>query len=76
MLVDVTSAKKEQAQWHIDTITSALSMRTKAAKRADCPPRAGQREPQRAIKPTAADYQTHITESGHAAYALFRNAYW
>ena len=25
---------------------------------------------------TAADYQTHITESGHAAYALFRNAYW
>ena len=26
-----------------------------------------QTKPQRAIKPTAADYQTHITESGHAA---------
>jgi hypothetical protein len=35
MLVDVTSTGQEQARCHIDTITSALSRRTKAAKRAD-----------------------------------------
>ena len=49
------------------------------------PARAGATEPQRASKPNqtgtgrgggaGAGHQTRITESGHAAYALFGNAY-